>query len=72
MYSFVNTLKTRVNRSIGKPPKNVKKSLLSFFNHFIIFYFLSFFYKNPTIEYKKPRFEIGQTQSLNIQVRYTI
>ena len=49
MDSFVNTMNTRVNRSIGKPPKNVKNSD-----------FLSiFFYKNPIIEYKKPRFKIG-------------
>ena len=48
MDSFVNTMNTRVNRSIGKSPKNVKNSD-----------FLSIFYKNPIIEYKKPRFQIG-------------
>ena len=48
MDSFVNTMNTRVNRSIGKSPKNVKNSD-----------FLSIFYKNPIIEYKKPRFKIG-------------
>ena len=48
MDSFVNTMNTRVNRSIGKSPKNVKNSD-----------FLSIFYKNPIIEYKKPRFRIG-------------
>ena len=48
MDSFVNTMNTRVNRSIGKSPKNVKISD-----------FLSIFYKNPIIEYKKPRFKIG-------------
>ena len=48
MDSFVNTMNTRVNRSIGKSPKNVKNSD-----------FLSIFYKNPIIEYKKPLFKIG-------------
>ena len=53
MYSFVNTMntrntRTRVNRSIGKSPKNIKNSD-----------FLSVFYKNPIFEYKKPRFKIG-------------
>ena len=48
MDSFVNTMTTRVNRSIGKSPKNVKNSD-----------FLSIFYKNLFIEYKKPRFKIG-------------
>ena len=49
MDSFVNTMNTRVNRSIGKSPKNVKNSN----------FFVNFFYKNPIIEYKKPRFKIG-------------
>ena len=48
MDSFVYSMKTRVYRSIGKPPKNVKNS-----------HFWSVFYKNPIIEYKKPRFKIG-------------
>ena len=48
MDNCVNTMNTRVNRSIGKSPKNVKNSD-----------FLSIFYKNPIIEYKKPRFKIG-------------
>ena len=48
MDSFVNTMNTRVNRSIGKSPKNVKNSD-----------FLSIFYKNPIIEYKIPRFKTG-------------
>ena len=47
MDSFVNTMNTRVKRSIGKSPKNVENSD-----------FLSIFYKNPIIEYKKPRFKI--------------
>ena len=42
MDSFVNTMNTRVSRSLGKSPKNVKNSD-----------FLSIFYKNPIIEYKK-------------------
>ena len=48
MDSYVNTMNTTVNRSIGKSPKTVKNSD-----------FLSIFYKNPIIEYKKPRFKIG-------------
>ena len=48
MDSFVNTINTRVNRSIVKSPKKVKNSD-----------FLSIFYRNPIIEYKKPRFKIG-------------
>ena len=49
MDNFVNTINTRVNRSIDKSPKNIKNSD-----------FLSIFYKNFIIEYKKPRFEIGE------------
>ena len=48
MDSFVNTINTRVNRTIGKSPKNVKNSEC-----------LSIFYKNPIFEYKKPRSKIG-------------
>ena len=48
MDSFVSTMNTRVNRTIGKSPKNVKNSD-----------FFQFFYKNPIIVYKKPRFKIG-------------
>ena len=49
MDTFVNTMNTRVNRSIDKSPNNVKNSD-----------FLSIFYKNPIIEYKKPRFKIRE------------
>ena len=73
MDSFVNTMNTRVNRSVGKSPKNVKNSD-----------FLSiFFYKNPITEYKKPSIKIGdkfespstishleKVTSLNSQVKF--
>ena len=49
MDSLVNTINTRVNRSIGKYPKNVKNSV-----------FLSFFLtKTLLLSTKKPCFEIG-------------
>ena len=72
MDSFVNTMDRRANRSIGKSPKNVKNSD-----------FLSIFYKNLIIEYKKPRFKIvdkvriskhniplRKVTSLNSQVKF--
>ena len=72
MDSFVNTMNTRVNRSIGKSPKNVKNSD-----------FLSIFYKNPIIEYKnhalklETKFEspsmishLENVTSLNSQVKF--
>ena len=49
MDSFVNTMNTKVNRSIGKSPENLKNSR----------FFINFFYKNPIVEYKKPRSETG-------------
>ena len=49
MHSFVHTMNTRVTRSIGKFPKNVKNSD-----------FLSiFFTKTLLLSTKKPRFKIG-------------
>ena len=42
-------MNTRVNKSIIKSPKHFENS------HFSI----SFFTKNPIIEYRKPRFKIG-------------
>ena len=48
MGSFLNTMNSRVNRSTGKAPKEVKNKD-----------FLSIFYKNPIRQYKKPRFKVG-------------
>ena len=48
MDSFVNTVKTRLNLSIGKSLKKVEN-----------LYLLSIFYKYHIFEYKKPRFKIG-------------
>ena len=48
MDSFVNTMNTRVNRSLDKSSKNVKNSNL-----------LSIFDKNSIIEYKQSRYKIG-------------
>ena len=47
MDSFVNTMNTRANISLGKSRKNVKNTD-----------FFSIFPKN--LEYKKPRFKIGE------------
>ena len=41
-------MNSRVNRSTGKAPKEVKNKD-----------FLSIFYKNPISQYKKPRFKAG-------------
>ena len=45
--SFVNTMNTRVNRSIVKPPKNIKTLDL-----------YQLLYKNSIFEYKKPQLKL--------------
>ena len=45
---FVSTMNCRINRSIGKSPRDVKNTD-----------FLSIRYKKPLTKYKKPKFKIG-------------